>query len=106
MFANEDESLVVISIKGTSGGLWTGGPTGEKDKLNVTFYILLRYIDCIYLTVIWLYRIICYFRAVVLELVERGHQYAIAIKEMSIGVKQVAYKKKPVKLNYIMTMPL
>jgi putative lipase involved disintegration of autophagic bodies len=24
----------VISIKGTSAGLWTGGPTGEKDKLN------------------------------------------------------------------------
>lgn len=36
IFANEDESLVVISIKGTSAGLWTGGPTGEKDKINVS----------------------------------------------------------------------
>ncbi|KAG1058148.1 hypothetical protein G6F46_003237 [Rhizopus delemar] len=34
VFTNEDNSLVVISIKGTSAGLWTGGPTGEKDKLN------------------------------------------------------------------------
>jgi hypothetical protein len=25
----------VLSIKGTSAGLWTGGPTGEKDKFNV-----------------------------------------------------------------------
>ncbi|KAI7899281.1 Alpha/Beta hydrolase protein [Cokeromyces recurvatus] len=34
IFANDDDSLIVISIKGTSAGLWTGGPTGEKDKLN------------------------------------------------------------------------
>ncbi|KAL0145769.1 Alpha/Beta hydrolase protein [Mucor lusitanicus] len=26
--------LIVVSIKGTSAGLWSGGPTGEKDKLN------------------------------------------------------------------------
>ncbi|KAI9486961.1 MAG: Alpha/Beta hydrolase protein [Benjaminiella poitrasii] len=34
VYSNDDDSLVVISIKGTSAGLWTGGPTGEKDKLN------------------------------------------------------------------------
>ncbi|KAI8984726.1 Alpha/Beta hydrolase protein, partial [Mycotypha africana] len=34
IFTNDDDSLVVISIKGTSAGLWTGGPTGEKDKIN------------------------------------------------------------------------
>ncbi|KAI8082172.1 Alpha/Beta hydrolase protein [Thamnidium elegans] len=34
LFVNQDESLVVIGIKGTSAGLWTGGPTGEKDKIN------------------------------------------------------------------------
>ncbi|PHZ08789.1 alpha/beta-hydrolase [Rhizopus microsporus ATCC 52813] len=34
IFGNEDNSLIVISIKGTSAGLWTGGPTGERDKLN------------------------------------------------------------------------
>jgi hypothetical protein len=28
--------LVVVSIKGTSAGLFTGGPTGEKDKINVS----------------------------------------------------------------------
>lgn len=36
IFATEDNSLVVVSFKGTSAGLWTGGPTGEKDKLNVS----------------------------------------------------------------------
>ncbi|KAI8393286.1 Alpha/Beta hydrolase protein [Radiomyces spectabilis] len=34
VFGNADNSLLVISIKGTSAGLFTGGPTGEKDKLN------------------------------------------------------------------------
>ncbi|ORY95716.1 Alpha/Beta hydrolase protein [Syncephalastrum racemosum] len=34
VFANTDNSLLVVSIKGTSAGLWGGGPTGEKDKLN------------------------------------------------------------------------
>ncbi|ORX53212.1 alpha/beta-hydrolase [Hesseltinella vesiculosa] len=34
VFANHDDSLLVISFKGTSAGLWTGGPTGEKDKIN------------------------------------------------------------------------
>ncbi|KAI8077894.1 Alpha/Beta hydrolase protein [Gilbertella persicaria] len=34
IYSTDDESLVVVSIKGTSAGLWTGGPTGEKDKIN------------------------------------------------------------------------
>ncbi|KAI8149122.1 Alpha/Beta hydrolase protein [Fennellomyces sp. T-0311] len=34
VFGNEDDSLLIISIKGTSAGLWTGDPTGEKDKRN------------------------------------------------------------------------
>ncbi|KAI9495065.1 Alpha/Beta hydrolase protein [Zychaea mexicana] len=34
VFGNEDDSLLVISIKGTSAGLWTGGSTGERDKQN------------------------------------------------------------------------
>ncbi|KAI8371273.1 Alpha/Beta hydrolase protein [Choanephora cucurbitarum] len=34
IYATDDNSLVVVSIKGTSAGLWTGGPTGEKDKIN------------------------------------------------------------------------
>ncbi|GAN05005.1 conserved hypothetical protein [Mucor ambiguus] len=34
IFADEDDKLVVLSIKGTSAGLWSGGPTGEKDKIN------------------------------------------------------------------------
>ncbi|KAI8369575.1 Alpha/Beta hydrolase protein [Radiomyces spectabilis] len=34
VFSNEDHTLMVISIKGTSAGLWTGGPTGVKDKIN------------------------------------------------------------------------
>ncbi|KAI9013987.1 Alpha/Beta hydrolase protein [Phycomyces nitens] len=34
VYSNPDESLIVISIKGTSAGLFTGGPTGDKDKLN------------------------------------------------------------------------
>jgi lipase ATG15 len=34
IFADEDDKLIVLSIKGTSAGLWTGGPTGEKDKIN------------------------------------------------------------------------
>ncbi|ORY94077.1 Alpha/Beta hydrolase protein [Syncephalastrum racemosum] len=34
IFGNADNSLLVVSIKGTSAGLWTGGPTGEKDKTN------------------------------------------------------------------------
>ena len=36
IYATDDNSLVVVSIKGTSAGLWTGGPTGEKDKINVS----------------------------------------------------------------------
>ncbi|KAI8368751.1 Alpha/Beta hydrolase protein [Blakeslea trispora] len=34
IYATDDNSLVIVSIKGTSAGLWTGGPTGEKDKIN------------------------------------------------------------------------
>ncbi|EPB90311.1 hypothetical protein HMPREF1544_02836 [Mucor circinelloides 1006PhL] len=34
IFADEDDKLIVLSIKGTSAGLWSGGPTGEKDKIN------------------------------------------------------------------------
>ncbi|CAO3624743.1 unnamed protein product [Cunninghamella echinulata] len=34
VFGNEDNSVFVISYKGTSAGLWTGGPTGENDKIN------------------------------------------------------------------------
>ncbi|KAG1051520.1 hypothetical protein G6F43_006274 [Rhizopus delemar] len=34
VFANEDNSLLVISIKGANVGLWSGGPTAEKDKSN------------------------------------------------------------------------
>jgi len=35
VFATPDNSTVVLSIKGTSGELWTGGgPTAERDKLN------------------------------------------------------------------------
>ncbi|KAI9243916.1 Alpha/Beta hydrolase protein [Phascolomyces articulosus] len=34
VFGNEDDSLLIISIKGTSAGLWTGDPTGERDKQN------------------------------------------------------------------------
>ncbi|KAI7864839.1 Alpha/Beta hydrolase protein [Spinellus fusiger] len=34
VYANHDDSLLVISIKGTSAGLFTGGPTGDKDKIN------------------------------------------------------------------------
>lgn len=39
VFVSEDNSTVVISIKGTSAG-WIvggGGPTIKKDKLNGTF---------------------------------------------------------------------
>ncbi|CAO3644871.1 unnamed protein product [Cunninghamella blakesleeana] len=34
VFGNDDDSVFVISYKGTSAGLWTGGPTGENDKIN------------------------------------------------------------------------
>ncbi|CAO3599825.1 unnamed protein product [Absidia cylindrospora] len=34
VFGNADDSLLVIAIKGTTAGLFTGGPTGDKDKLN------------------------------------------------------------------------
>ncbi|KAI9253967.1 Alpha/Beta hydrolase protein [Phascolomyces articulosus] len=34
VFSNDDGSILVISIKGTSAGLWGGGQTGEKDKMN------------------------------------------------------------------------
>ncbi|KAI8888525.1 alpha/beta-hydrolase [Backusella circina FSU 941] len=34
IFANKDDSLIVIGFKGTSAGLFTGGPTGDKDKFN------------------------------------------------------------------------
>ena len=34
VFGNQDGSILIISIKGTSAGLWGGGPTGEKDKMN------------------------------------------------------------------------
>lgn len=35
VFANEDNSTVVLSIKGTSAGIvGAGGPTSKKDKLN------------------------------------------------------------------------
>ncbi|CAO3590561.1 unnamed protein product [Absidia cylindrospora] len=34
VFGNADNSLFVISFKGTSVGLWKDGPTGEKDRIN------------------------------------------------------------------------
>lgn len=35
VFATPDNGTVVLSIKGTSGGIWNGGgPTAKKDKLN------------------------------------------------------------------------
>ncbi|KAI9319165.1 Alpha/Beta hydrolase protein [Dichotomocladium elegans] len=35
VFSNEDESILIISIKGTSAGvLGGGGPTSDKDKVN------------------------------------------------------------------------
>ncbi|KAI8098481.1 alpha/beta-hydrolase [Halteromyces radiatus] len=34
VFGNTDNSLMVIVIKGTTAGLFTNDPTGEKDKLN------------------------------------------------------------------------
>ncbi|KAH8831375.1 alpha/beta-hydrolase [Flagelloscypha sp. PMI_526] len=36
VFATEDNSTVILSIKGTSApaGIWGGGPTTKKDKLN------------------------------------------------------------------------
>ncbi|KAI8988865.1 Alpha/Beta hydrolase protein [Pilobolus umbonatus] len=34
VFGNVDDSLLIISYKGTSAGLFSSEPTGEKDKLN------------------------------------------------------------------------
>ncbi|ORZ17226.1 Alpha/Beta hydrolase protein [Absidia repens] len=34
VFSNVDNSLMVISFKGTSVGLWKDGPTGGNDKIN------------------------------------------------------------------------
>ncbi|KAI8337224.1 Alpha/Beta hydrolase protein [Chlamydoabsidia padenii] len=34
VFGNHNDSLFIISFKGTSVGLWKDGPTGEKDKIN------------------------------------------------------------------------
>ncbi|CAO3682500.1 unnamed protein product [Umbelopsis ramanniana] len=34
VFGDADNTTFVLSFKGTSAGLWTGGPTGEKDKFN------------------------------------------------------------------------
>ncbi|CAO3610130.1 unnamed protein product [Cunninghamella blakesleeana] len=34
IFSNTDDSLIVIAIKGTTAGLFDGGQTGTKDKLN------------------------------------------------------------------------
>ncbi|ORX54562.1 alpha/beta-hydrolase [Hesseltinella vesiculosa] len=34
VFGNQDNSLLVIAIKGTTAGLFSGGPTGDKDKQN------------------------------------------------------------------------
>ncbi|CAO3666491.1 unnamed protein product [Rhizopus stolonifer] len=34
VFGNQDNSLLVIAFKGASAGLWSGSPTGEKDKAN------------------------------------------------------------------------
>ncbi|KAF5359313.1 hypothetical protein D9756_003279 [Leucocoprinus leucothites] len=34
VFATPDNSTVVVSIKGTSAGLWGSSPTAKKDKLN------------------------------------------------------------------------
>ncbi|CAO3663874.1 unnamed protein product [Umbelopsis vinacea] len=34
VFGDPDNTTFVLSFKGTSAGLWTGGPTGDKDKFN------------------------------------------------------------------------
>jgi putative lipase involved disintegration of autophagic bodies len=36
VFGNTDNSLLIISFKGTTAGIFNGEPTGEKDKLNVS----------------------------------------------------------------------
>ncbi|KAI8333437.1 Alpha/Beta hydrolase protein [Chlamydoabsidia padenii] len=34
VFGNADNTIMVIAIKGTTAGLFTGGPTGKNDKFN------------------------------------------------------------------------
>ncbi|SAL99157.1 hypothetical protein [Absidia glauca] len=38
VFSNDDASILVIAIKGTTAGLFSGGPTGDKDKMNVSWH--------------------------------------------------------------------
>lgn len=43
MFGNTDNSLLIIGFKGTTAGVFSGEPTGEKDKLNVSpVYIYIK----------------------------------------------------------------
>ncbi|KAG2017729.1 lipase [Coprinopsis cinerea AmutBmut pab1-1] len=59
VFANEDNSTVVVSIKGTSAGLFGGGgPTSKKDKLNdnLLFSCCCARIDWTWTTVCGCYR--------------------------------------------------
>lgn len=59
VFANEDNSTVVVSIKGTSAGLFGGGgPTVKKDKLNdnLLFSCCCARVDWTWTTVCGCYR--------------------------------------------------
>lgn len=35
VFGNNDNSLLIIGFKGTSGSIFNNEPTGEQDKFNV-----------------------------------------------------------------------
>ncbi|KAG1738357.1 alpha/beta-hydrolase [Suillus paluster] len=59
VFATPDNSIVILSIKGTSAALWgSGGPTAKKDKLNdnLLFSCCCARIDWSWTTVCGCYR--------------------------------------------------
>lgn len=81
MFSNEDESILIVSIKGTSAGLLGGGgSTTDKDKINASVqnYYYMHDID-----LLSLYRITYSFHAAVPVSVELGPRFATVIKTTS-----------------------
>lgn len=75
VFANTDDSLLIISFKGTSAGLFTGGPTGDKDKQNVSHCIG----ESEQVINVLVVRITCSFLVVVDVLVEHGMPIVIVL---------------------------
>lgn len=97
---------MIISLKGTTATIFNGEPTGEKDKLNVSFAKM----SAAYRKTAkrcFPNRTICYFLVVVERSVEDGQQYVVVLMiKCHINVIVIVWIKVFWILSFITIMQL